>query len=364
MSGQTLNVSLEDWTSNVTNSSPPIPTESLSLFVTIILSLVCVFIITSNSLLVYCIQTNRKKTWAKQTRQIFYLIVSDLVAGVFLIPAIVIIVLNASRKAYILCAVVSSTGLSSQVISYYHMLAVCIHRYRMVKKLHLPSRNDRYRYDVESGVIWATVLLAFLPPYIVWGRKDDALGKCRLDFLFGPSDRPAFIYILVLYCLPWVLTNVMYVVILCHLRMRLRAVQPGGTYTVRYRNKASSSRSPNHEPCNTALTPISLTIQESAPVEVSTYNRARANKVVKAVGYLLLVLNISMLSPVITFSMMLSGNTNSLHGALLSLAYLNNISNPFIYSLSITPLREEMKTIIRAMLSRLQTVVMPIITPW
>ena len=106
------------------------------------------------------------------------------------------------------------------------------------------------------------------------------------------------------------------------------------------------------------LTPASLTIQTPVLTAAQTYNRARTKRVVKVVGYLLFVLNISMLSPMITHSMMLSGNTRSISVELMVLTYFNNISNPFIYSLSIAPLREEMRTVMRTTLSRLKAIVM------
>ena len=38
----------------------------------------------------------------------------------------------------------------------------------------------------------------------------------------------------------------------------------------------------------------------------------------------------------------------------MAFIYVNNIANPFIYSLSVAPVRQEMQTAMRAMLARLQ----------
>ena len=348
-----LNVSQDE----LNDSPSPVLTQFRSVLLSVIVSMFTLFIIISNAMLIYCIQRNRKMTWAKQTRQTFHLIVCDLIVGILLVP-VFISQLIVQQKGYVFCAVITFTSMSSQAVSYYHMLAVCIHRYRMVKKIHLQSWNDRYKYGVESCVIWTTVLLASVPPCVVWGRRDVVLETCRIDLLFGPSDKPAIIYFLLLYCLPWVLTNVIYAVTLCCLWMRLSAVQPL-VQTVFYRHDPNSQRyERSRDPCNASLIPVSLTIQTPVLTAVPTYNRARTKRVVKVVGYLLFVLNISMLSPMITHSMRLSGNTKYIYVGLMALTYLNNISNPFIYSLSIAPLRDEMRTVMTTTFSRLQAIVM------
>ena len=133
--------------------------------------LLCAFLIISNSLLLHTILSNRKKVWTKQTKHIVYLIVCDLIVGTLLIPNIMLTLLDVSQKGYWFCAPVMFTSVSSQLVSYYHMLAVCIHRYRRVRKIDIPSGNDRYMYGLESIIIWATVFLASVPPFLSGGER-------------------------------------------------------------------------------------------------------------------------------------------------------------------------------------------------
>ena len=180
-----------DWAVNETNlSSPPSQVDFQYGYIFVIL--VCVFLIISNTSLLYIILSNRKKIWARQTKHILYLIVCDLIVGVLLIPNITVRLLRLPKKPYWVCAVLCFTTVSSQTVSYYHMLAVCIHRYRKLRKIDLPSGNDKYSYGVESILIWIIVLLTSVPPFVILERKDD-LQLCRIDYIFGSSDRLAII---------------------------------------------------------------------------------------------------------------------------------------------------------------------------
>ena len=357
--GTLLNVPHEDMTGNNTDVSTSSSSNpgSRAINMVCILSLICLFLITTNAMLLYCIQKNKKSNWAKQTKQIFYLIVSDLVVGLLLIPVVANYALSIQRKGFIYCAFINFSTFCPQVISNYHMLSVCWHRYRMVKRMHLPASSDGYRYDIESCVIWAFVMLAFSAPYFLWGRYDDALEHCRPTDLFGPANRLASFYILVLYCLPATVAILLYVFIFLYLRKN--TIRPVSD-SVLNRNKTKPNQLPQETQNNVVLTTLSPAIQESA--RLPTIKRSRIIKIVKVIGCLLLVLNISMIPPVISFSMVTSGTENTV-GALLIFTYLNNICNPFIYSVSITPLREEMKNVLKAMFIRQHAIVMRIITP-
>ena len=151
------------------------------------LSLVCLFLVLSNSMLLHTIISKRKETWTRQTKHIRYLIVCDLVVGVNLFLNITLRLLRFSRKPYWLCAALSFISIASQAASYYHMLAVCIHRFRKLRKIELPNGKDTYRYGVESIFIWIFVLLLSAPPFVISERKDD-LPVCRLNLILRPSD--------------------------------------------------------------------------------------------------------------------------------------------------------------------------------
>ena len=346
-----LNATLENKTDNHTlrEARRHVKPGSEAIYSVILQAIICIFLVLANALLLYCIQKNKTSNWVKQTRQIFYLIVSDFVVGLLMIPIIVNFALKLPPKGYVHCTFIIFIMFYPQVITYYHMLAVCWHRYRMMKRMHLPlPPSDGYRYAIESAIIWLLVLVAFLVPFIVLRPNGGEKGPhvCSPNDLFGEGNRHATLYIMTLYCLPAILTNILYVVILYYLRKN--AIQPvSGSMINRNRSKSNQLNVPRG---------TALPLQELDPP--STVYRPNIVKIVKVIGYLLLVLNISIIPSVLSLSLTNSGTPNA-PGALLTFTYLNNICNPFIYSLSITPLREEIKSIIRRMVSRLYSVVQP-----
>ena len=179
-------------------------------YTVIILAILCILSICFNSLLTYCLVSNRKKTWARKAKQLLYLVLSDLFAGIFLIPRTIFTRLDIS-KTYEMCAVLNYIAITPQVISFYHVLSLCVHRYTQIRKVHLPSQTDKYRYDIESCVIWIAAILFCAPLFFFWGRHDEVLIQCSFISQFGTSDRPAMIYALVLISLPCILTNAIYV---------------------------------------------------------------------------------------------------------------------------------------------------------
>ena len=214
-----------------------------------------------------------------------------------------------------------------------------------MRKIDLPYGNDNYRYGVESLLIWIVVLLAFVPPYAISERRD-GLPFCRYDVIFGPSHKIAIVYILTLCGIPCLLTNAIYGAVLCRMKTRLNAVRPVNS-TIHFRNPRETVTQ------DTTEAVVSLVIQPPM-----TENRIGeiTNRVNRVIGYLLVVMNISFLSPSIMFSMILGGYDN-IPVWKQALTYINNIFSPCIYSFSITSLREEVKTTVRTMLSRFQSII-------
>ena len=338
-----------NWTSNERSSTKwtlyGVATENDTSYGNVLTSiLLSLFLVVSNSILLHTIVSNKGKTWAKQTKHIRYLIICDLVVGVTLF---VNVLLRSGDSPYWLCALLSWMSTSTQVSSYYHMLAVCIHRFRKLRRIDLPNvgSGDTYRYGIESLLVWIGVLLLSVPPYVVSARNDN-VPICRLYVIFQPPNRViSLTYIIIVCCLPCFLTNVLYGAVLWKMRIRLNAVQPDNHF-VHFRNTQTTE---------TTGTTESVTVQ--LPSNQSTRTR-RSNKVNKIIGYLLLVFNISILGPVISNTMVMAGYANVHISLIQALTYVNNIFSPFIYSLTIVPLRNELTSTIRAVLSRFKSVIM------
>ena len=309
-----------------------------------VLILVCLFLIFVNSLLLHTIvlARKRKQTWVKHTRQMFYLIVCDLVAALGLFLNIIVRLLTTSTSPYWQCALLYYPAISTQSAAFYHMLSVCIHRFRKLKKIDLPFGNYKYRYGVESAIIWISVLLISVIPFVILDGKDDT-PACRIDVLFEPSDAIFFtIYLLALCGVPCLLTNMLYCGVLCRMRILLNRVQP----SVHFRNAQDAETSNEQEAS------VSINMQQPASKSVVGQTTDKVNKVI---GYLLLVLNISALGPVLTAVMQLNGQESV--GFVPHLIHINNIFSPFIYSLSIAPLRTELKAKLWAWISRIKSAI-------
>ena len=311
-----------------------------SVLIMIILS---VFFVVSNSILLQTIACNKEKPWVKQTKHIRYLIICDLMVGVILIFNVF---LRYRDNPYWLCALLSWMSVSSQLSSYYHMLAVCVHRFRKLRRIDLPNvgGGDKYRYDIESLFIWICVLLLSVPPYVVSARNE-RLPVCRIYLIFPPVDREITLtYILILCCVPCFLTNMLYGAVLWKMRVRINAIQPTNQ-AVNFRNTRTTE---------TTGTTESVTIQlPSNPSGITL----RSNKVNKIIGYLLLVFNISVLSPIIMYALLLDGYESVNILFIQAMTYINNICSPFIYSLTIVPLRNELMSTTRAVLSRVKSII-------
>ena len=120
-----------------------------------VLLFICLLLIFINSLLLHTIVLAkiRKQPWVKNAKQMIYVIVCDLVVALGLLLNVTVRLFTTSTKPFWQCALLSYTAISTQSVSFYHMLSVCIHRFRKLKKIDLPFGTDKYRYGVESAII-------------------------------------------------------------------------------------------------------------------------------------------------------------------------------------------------------------------
>ena len=229
----------------------------------VILGIMCILSICLNSLLTYCLVLHRKKTWARKAKHLFYLVLSDLFAGIFLIPRAIFTRFEISLKTYEMCATLNYIVITPQVISFYHVLSLCMHRYVQIRKVHLPSLADKYRYGLESCVIWIAAVLVCTPPFFFWGQHDEVLTSCSFIDIFGASDRPAMIYKLVLICIPWILTNATYVAMVLKM-MSTGRVNPATSLQSdnicqQFRENVATSKHEQPCPKQTTTTPLLAT---------------------------------------------------------------------------------------------------------
>ena len=290
-----------------------------------------------NALLLYIGLANRTKSWAKKANRVFYLILTDFITGfmgVMFIPVVLATKLDIIQNQYGFCIWYTFAFISCQTATYYHMLAVCIHRYRIARSVYVSTIDEGYKHGLESFCIWMAVMAAAsFPVYATWERKH-YFTSCRVDSVFEYLESPVLLYVLVLYCLPVILTNIIYVAMLCRMKSDMANIQ-SNNHAIRFENNTAliAAKSP--------VAPVPFILNQPTNGLCLKGHRDKATRVI---GYILIVLNISIVSPVTAFSMILAGHT-SVPPAIQVLTYFNNISSPFIYSLTIDPFREELEVL-------------------
>ena len=277
--------------------------------------------ITFNGSLLFCILKNKKKQWTRNAHQIKYLIMSDFLVGLFLLPRNAQIFMRETGIPFGTCATFSYILNATQNVSFYHIMTVCIHRVRKAIRIHVPFDTDRYNYRQESLVIWVGVLLTMIPPYAIWGRHGELLYKCRFEFVFGPLDAGAQVYILVLYIIPWITTNACYVFVLFKVKNSLKRIHV-----------------------------INSDLNEPTQTDTSVSQTDQTNKkILKTVGLLLLTFNISIMVNIAVVIGVLYEVV--VPHVLQSFFLVNNICNPFIYMSASSSLKKETQRVIYEIVS-------------
>ena len=191
----------------------------------------------------------------------------------------------------------------------------------MAIRIHIPFNTDSYNYGRESLLLWIGVLVALVPPYVFWGRHGEILDKCRFENVFGSMDAGAKIYLLVLYTIPWITTNILYLFVLFKVKRSLKRVHV-----------------------------INSNTNEPTQTDSSTSQTAQANKkILRTVGFLLLTFNVSI---VVSIAIVLGQLFETVVPHILqSFVLINNICNPFIYMSASSTLKKETGRVVYEIIS-------------
>ena len=328
-----------------------ISTESVlyNMTSTIIAFLLTFMTILFNGSLLFCILKNKKKQWVRNARQITYLILSDFIIGVLLLPRIFV---RPTEVHFSTCAPLSYIFITTKTVSFYHIMAVCIHRVRMAIQIHVPFNTDKYNYGRESLIIWIGVMLALIPLYTIWGKHEEIIHKCTFDYIFGSMEKGAKIYLLILYVIPWIITNVLYMWFLFKVRRSLKRVHVAQTDSdvstqadTRFRCKFM-----NNHTCVIDLQTGACVVEPSKQMDSSTSQTAQANKkILRTVGFLLLTFNVSIVvSMAIILGLLLETPVPLI---IYTFTLINNICNPFIYASASSTLKKETGRVVNEIIS-------------
>ena len=307
--------------SAVLDSDTSAESELYNMIGSLILLFSTIMTIMFNGSLLFCILKNKRKQWVRNAHQLVYLILSDFIVGFLLLPRNATILIGATRLSFSTCATFSYLLSTTQTVSFYHIMAVCIHRCRMAIRIHIPFNTDSYNYGRESLMLWIGVLVALVPPYVFWGRHGEILDKCRFEYVFGPMDSGAKIYLLVLYTIPWITTNILYLFVLFKVKRSLKRVHV-----------------------------INSNTNEPTQTDSSTSQTAQANKkILRTVGFLLLTFNVTI---VVSIAIVLGMLFETVVPHILqSFVLINNICNPFIYMSASSTLKKETGRVVYEIIS-------------
>ena len=286
--------------------------------------------------LMVCIFIMKTTTRNSYIKPILNLAIIDTSVGVALIGRAIFEVFKHAEVTYETCAIWSYIFVSLESILCFHILAIGIHRYRLIRNSrNLVSVQQRYSHGVKSLAIWIAVILVALPPFVVWMRPGELMTMCRIDALFNTSNNGPVVYLLILFITPWLVTNILYISIVkqvwCH---SSNTIFPDHTSdTTRISDSSSRPVAPTQE--DTAMS-------YGSAVRNIALNREKS--IIRTISILLVVFNISILSYIcILFNIIVSSDFK-VPGYVFTLTLSNNLLNPFVYAFSVPHLRHEMKT--------------------
>ena len=287
--------------------------------------------------LMTCILRMKVNTSNSYIKAILNLAVIDTTVSVALICRAIFERFRKAEQTYETCAVWSYIFITLQSISYFHILAIGIFRYRMIRHSNkLVPIQRRYSHGVKSLAIWIAVILIALPPFVIWMRPGELMMQCRIDFLFNTSNNGPLVYLLILLSLPWLGTNILYISIVkrmcCHSSNK---VLP--THTSDIRMNSLTDRSSRR---------VAATQQDTATAARNTVRNIalkREKNITRTISILLVAFNISILSYILILIGLLLSRDFNVPGFVFALTLLNNLSNPFVYAFSIPTLGHEMK---------------------
>ena len=285
--------------------------------------------------LMVCILRIKGNKSNNQIKPILHLTIIDTTVGVALVCRGIFAVFGQAKQTYETCAVWSYIFVTLQSTSYYHILATCIYRWRVIRSIGKPvAVKQGCSHGVKSLAIWIAVILVAIPPYVVWMRPGEILMSCRIDFIINTKG-PA-IYLLTLFCTPWLVTNILYFSIIkymsCQSSNRILPLFTSDTT----KNTDGSSVPVVHTQQDTIM---AMTTRNT--VRDIALNREKS--IVRTIGILLVVFNISILSYIVILLETLISSNFTVPAYVFILGLLNNLLNPFVYAFSVSNLRHEMK---------------------
>ena len=158
---------------------------------------------------------------------------------------------------------------------------------------------------------------SMLAAIFILGRHGEIIYKCHVEYLFGPMDTGAKIYAFVLYMIPCITTNILYIFVVLKVKMSVRRVHVINT-------------------------------NSNAPInsDASVSQTAQANKkIIRTVGLLLVTFNANIACMAVIIGTLFEPGF-TVPRIFQSFALMNNVCNPFIYMTASSTFKNEIYKII------------------
>ena len=206
-------------------------------------SIICsAWIIVTNIFVIVCFVKHRKiMNQSTFTIQILTLSFNDLMAGISTLP--VYITSFTTEITYEYCMFRYVLFISAQVVVLFHILGICVYRFLILCQATSLQRrsNQGCLIIIYVLVIWIVTLIILSSTFIIWGKYRHIMSICSVNEMFQENYKIIVTYWIVLFIVPAVFTNVIYLAMILRLCNIARIITPVNSYN----NSAPQPTSPN-----------------------------------------------------------------------------------------------------------------------
>ena len=314
-------------------------TDGVSDAVVVSSLIVALWILLANSTIAVCFIINRKIKWPTFSTQVLCLSITDIVVGLGSLP-LTILPLICKTISYRYCSLIFFIFFASQCASLYQIFGICVHRCIITNKA---SRINEQRSDfrvplalVLSSWTLSSVVNSLL--LFLYGRTDATVMQCQFNELFTGNINQAATFLFIIYFVPYILTNVLYMFTCFRLRCIWKKIVPAPVTEMEGR----SNRVPH------VVSGVGIQENNIPSMSGNSVSIRAQQKVITTIGTLMLFFNICTIPLIVLFLIQNQYPVSrTVKFIVVTLFLLNSAINPFIYALRTNWLRIALKRMFR-----------------
>ena len=210
----------------LTNITEPQPVKhdlnALHVIGVILPGIAIIGIIVGNGIYLVCFYINRKKRWVIFSKQIFSLVVIDLLVGL----SALLLLTTASLKivSFYYCVTVQVLSISSQIATSFNVFRICIVRLIAWKQQSHIKQPSTFSVIIQTMCVYIVAVLLISVPMFKWTTFSPNLDKCVWSHILQDNFHMADKYMLAIILLPAMLTTILYSFLCWNLRTIKRIV--------------------------------------------------------------------------------------------------------------------------------------------